>query len=70
MASEADNEHDDHMSPDQVVPTFEVELDHVEEALIKKLPYSGENADKEGCWSVDFEERLVQMNMNQVVGCK
>ena len=34
--------------------TLEVEHDDVEEALLKKLPYSGENEDKEGCYSVDF----------------
>ena len=60
MASEADNEHDDHMSPDQVVPTFEVELTDVEEALLKKLPFEGENQDKKKCGLVCFEEMIGQ----------
>ena len=58
MASESGNEHDDHTSPDQVVPTFEVELDDVEEAFLEKLPKEGESADTEGCCSVDFERMI------------
>ena len=36
--------------------TLEVENLSEEEALLKKLPPSGENADKKQCWSVSFEE--------------
>ena len=38
--------------------TLEVEYDDVEEALLKKLPWEGENEDKEGCYSVDFERMI------------
>ena len=38
--------------------TLEVEHDDVEEALLKKLPLKGENEDKEGCYSVDFERMI------------
>ena len=36
----------------------EVENLHVEEALLKKLPPRGENADEKKCWSVSFEETI------------
>ena len=36
----------------------EAELDNIEEALLKKLPQEGENADKKKCWSVSFEETI------------
>lgn len=38
--------------------TLEVGHDNVEEALLKKLPEEGENADTEGCWSVSFEKMI------------
>lgn len=38
--------------------TLEAELDDVEEALLKKLPIEGENADKKKCWSVSFEQTI------------
>lgn len=38
--------------------TLEVGHDNVEEALLKKLPLEGENADTKKCWSVPFEETI------------
>ena len=38
--------------------TLEVGHDDFEEALLKKLPEEGKNADKKKCWSVSFEETI------------
>ena len=37
---------------------IELKLDHEDQAFLDKLPLSGEKADKEKCYSVNFEKTI------------